>query len=140
MTLGASHGGTSILEAPKKRTNTLQYLVTQATFEQIRLYHRESTYDTNLFLFPFRSQTTSHFQHLKHNQLRFVMAYPSHRKKTIPKNHINQRQEQAKIRRLYEHNLDFGALLPVERFINDRMAVQETLHISNVSFCDVFRS
>ena len=28
MTLGASHGGTSILEALKKRTNTLQYLVT----------------------------------------------------------------------------------------------------------------
>ena len=58
---------------------------------------------------------------------------------TALKNHINQTQEQAKIRRLYEHNLDFGALLPVERFINDRMAVQETLHISNVSFCDVFR-
>ena len=28
MTLGASHGRTSILEALKKRTNTLQYLVT----------------------------------------------------------------------------------------------------------------
>ena len=28
MTLGASHGGTSILEGLKKRTNTLQYLVT----------------------------------------------------------------------------------------------------------------
>ena len=28
MTLGGSHGGTSIYEALKKRTNTLQYLVT----------------------------------------------------------------------------------------------------------------
>ena len=28
MSLGASQGGTSILEALKKRTNTLQYLVT----------------------------------------------------------------------------------------------------------------
>ena len=54
MSLGASQGGTSILEALKKRTNTLQYLVTLATFGQVRLYHRESTFDTNLFLFSLR--------------------------------------------------------------------------------------
>ena len=47
---------------------------------------------------------------------------------TALKNHINQTQEQAKIRRLYEHNLDFGGLLPVKTFINERMAVQETLN------------